>query len=136
MLDNCEICRDRLFQLWDKEYKKACKKECNEETREAAKFILARNIVCGNALTLMCVDDTGSDTDEPIVFSEWTFPFNDARIQRKDYTFEELVNAEEPKMKKKEAQITLFDLDENKPDEEGKFLKQYLSHYRRLAENG
>lgn len=136
MLDNCEICRDRLFQLWDKEYKKACKKECNEETRDAAKFILARNIVCGNALTLMCVDDTGSDTEEPIVFSEWTFPFNDARIQRKDYTFEELVNAEEPKKKKKEAQITLFDLDENKPDEEGKFLKQYLSHYRRLAENG
>ncbi len=136
MLDNCEICRDRLFQLWDKEYKKACKKECNEETRDAAKFILARNIVCGNALTLMCVDDTGSDTDEPIVFSEWTFPFNDARIQRKDYTFEELVNAEEPPKKKKEAQITLFDIDENKPDEEGKFLKQYLTHYRRLAENG
>lgn len=136
MLDNCEICRDRLFQLWNKEYNKACKKECNEETRSAAKFILTRNIICGNALTLMCVDDAGSDTEEPIVFSEWTFPFNDARIQRKDYTFEELVNAEAPKKKKKEAQVTLFELDENKPDEEGKFLKQYLSHYRRLAENG
>lgn len=134
MLDNCEICRDRLFQLWDKEYKKACKKECNEETRGAAKFILARNIVCGNALTLMCVDDKGSDTKGPIVFSEWTFPFNDARIQRKDYTFEELVNGEEQK-KERKTEITFFDQDGVLPQEEGKFLKQYLTHYRRLAEN-
>lgn len=134
--DNCVSCRERLFQIWEKEYKAVCKKECNDDTRAAARFILERNIVCGNALTLCCVDADCKDTTEPIVFSEWTFPFNDARMQRKDYTFAELVNANEKpkKTKRQQAQITMFD-DEPKPDEEGIFLKQYISHYRRLQDN-
>lgn len=137
LTDNAQACRDRLYALWEKEYKSVCKKECTDDTKASARFILDRNIVCGNALTLFCVDDNQQDTAEPIVFSEWTFPFNDARIQRKDYTFAELVNAEEPKKKKKDAQQTLFDLyPEAKPDEEGVFLQQYITHYRRLSENG
>ena len=128
LLDNAIACRERLFTIWDKEYKKVCKKECNDDTREAAHFILGRNIVCGNALSLRCVDENGKDTNEPIVFSEWTFPFNDARMQRKDYTFDELLNGNETskKRKQKKEQLTLFD--GQKPDEEGKFLKQYISH--------
>ena len=139
LADNAKSCRDRLYEVWEEEYKAVCKKECNDETRAAARFILDRNIVCGNALTLFCVDDQQEDTTEPIVFSEWTFPFNDARIQRKDYTFAELVNAEEPKKEKKDAQQTLFDLYPDakpEPDEEGIFLQQYITHYRRLSENG
>ncbi len=135
LLDNAIVCRERLFKIWDKEYKKVCKKECNEDTREAAKFILSRNIVCGNALSLRCVDENGKDTNEPIVFSEWTFPFNDARMQRKDYTFDELLNGNDTSKKKKQKkeQLTLYD--EQQPDEEGKFLKQYISHYRRVQDN-
>jgi len=137
LTDNAQACRDRLYALWEKEYKSVCKKECTDDTKASARFILDRNIVCGNALTLFCVDENQQDTAEPIVFSEWTFPFNDARIQRKDYTFAELVNAEEPKKKKKDPQQTLFDLyPETKPDEEGVFLQQYITHYRRLSENG
>jgi hypothetical protein len=127
LLDNTIACRERLFALWDREYKNVCKKECNDETREAARFILSRNIVCGNALSLRLVDENGNDTDKPIIFSEWTFPFNDARMQRKDYTFDELING-------KKEQITLFD--ESQPNEEGKLLKQYISHYRRVQDNG
>ena len=93
MQDNCEICRERLYLIWEKEYNAVCKKECNDETKAAAQFILSRNIVCGNALTLMCVDSDCQDTIEPIVFSEWTFPFNNAQIQRKDYSFAELLSA-------------------------------------------
>ena len=140
LADNAKACRDRLYVLWDKEYKAACKKECNDETRSAARFILERNIVCGNALTLLCVDDEQHDTTEPIVFSEWTFPFNDARIQRKDYTFAELVNLGNPEEKKEtNSQQSLFDLyseTETKPNEEGIFLHQYITHYRRLNNNG
>lgn len=135
--DNCEACRERLFTIWAKEYKSVCKKECNDDTRAAARFILRRNIVCGNALTLMCVDDQAKDTTEPIVFSEWTFPFNDSRMQRKDYTFAELVNAADPpkKPKKKaEEQLTIFGAEPEAPDEEGVFLQQYISHYRRLGD--
>ena len=137
MLDNVLACQDRLFDIWNKEYKKVCKKECNDQTRESARFILRLNIVCGNALTLLCVDGEGHELNVPIIFSEWTFPFNDARMQRKDYTFAELLAAEDkPKKKKKDCeQQTLFDVESEEPDEEGKFLQQYIAHYRRISED-
>lgn len=126
--DNVKSCRNRLFEYWDKEYKKICKKDRSQETEASAKFILSRNIVQGNALTLRCVDDSGKDTKKPIIFSEWTFPFNDAKMQRNDYTFDELVNG---KTKDNQEQINI--LEDNKNDE-GKFLKQYIAHYKRIKE--
>lgn len=131
LLDNAIACRKRLFAIWNKEYKAVCKEECNDDTREAAKFILSRNIVCGNALSLRCVDENSNDTDEPIVFSEWAF-ITGSQMQRKDYTFDELVNGGSNPKKKKE-QLPL--LDEPQPNEEGKFLKQYISDYRRVQDN-
>ena len=71
--DNCEACRERLYRMWDKEYKAVCKKEVSEDCRRSVRFILYRNIVCGNALSLMRVDENQQDTGEPIVFSEWAF---------------------------------------------------------------
>lgn len=127
LLDNVIACRERMFKLWDKEYKFICKKDCNEQTREAVKFILSRNIVCGNALTLKCVDENAIDTGEPIVFSEWAF-VTASQMQRSDYTFAELLQEKE-----KQEQLTL-QLNEN--NEEGIFLKKYITHYRRVQENG
>ena len=143
LIDNCIECRKRLFDIWEKEYKFVCKKECNDETRESAKFILSRNIVCGNALSLNIVDENGEDTTAPIVFSEWTLPFNDALLQRSDYTFTELMNAEDEKHKRNNKndepdQMSLL-LNEEKRDmlpDEGVFLKKCISHYRRIQENG
>lgn len=135
LLDNVIACRARMFSIWDKEYKANCKKDCSDQTREAVKFILSRNIVCGNALTLKCVDENANDTEEPIIFSEWTFPFNDARMQRKDYSFAELLHtAEYNEKNKEEGQHSLF-ANENGEDE-ATFLKQYISHYRSVQENG
>ena len=145
MLDNVLACQERLFDIWNKDYKMICKKECNDATREAARFILGLNIVCGNALTLMCCDAEGKELNVPIIFSEWTFPFNDARMQRKDYTFAELLAIEDPKpaKKKKKAEVdfiqrTLFDMELDKkeePDDEGQFLQQYIAHYRCIQED-
>ncbi len=133
--DNCEECRKRLFEIWNAEYTKICKKECNEQTREAAKFILGKNIVCGNALTLMKVDEKQQDTAYPIVFSEWTFPFNDSQIHRKDYTMAELLNASEQTDEiKTTGQMSLFANEDG--EVEPTFLQEYIAHYRRLAENG
>lgn len=133
--DNAISCRERLFQIWDKEYKYICKKEYNEETRESAKFILEKNIVCGNALTLMCVDENQQDTIVPIIFSEWTFPFNDARMQRKDYKFSELLMVANTKKKIKETgQLNLFANEDG--EVEPIFLKQYLKHYRDISREG
>ena len=134
LADNVTECRERLFELWDKEYKAVCKKAVLQETRDAVKYILSKNILCGNALTLMCVDENGKDTSEPIVFSEWTFPFNDGRIQRKDYSFAELLNnADRNETIRTTGQQTLFS-DEN-GEEEPLFLAQYITNYRRLADH-
>lgn len=145
MPDNVLVCQKRLFEIWNKEYKKVCKKECNDETREAARFILRLNIVHGNALTLLRCDAEGRELDVPIVFSEWTFPFNDARMQRKDYTFAELLAMDDPKSEKKKKNAadefvhgTLFDMGSDEPetpDDEGQFLQQYIAHYRRIQED-
>ena len=135
LADNAAACRERLFGIWDACYKTVCKAECNEETRDSARFILEKNIVCGNALTLMQVDDQQQDTQYPIVFSEWTFPFNDAQMHRKDYTMAELLSASEQTDEiKKTGQMSLF----ANPDGEVEptFLKEYIAHYRRLRENG
>ena len=128
LIDNVLACRARMFAIWDKEYKAVCKKDCNNQTREAVKFILSRNIVCGNALTLKCVDDNANDTDEPIIFSEWAF-VTGSNLQRSDYTFAELL-AQNDELKTK--QQTLFDT----TSDEGVFLKKYVTHYRRVQENG
>ena len=133
--DNCEQCRERLFGIWDAEYRAVCKKELSDDTKVSAKFILSRNIVCGNALTLHCVDEKGGDTACPIVFSEWTIPFNDARMQRKDYTMAELLEASEvTETIERTGQLDLFAND--KGEVEPTFLKQYIAHYRRISEGG
>ena len=128
--DNVIACRERMFGIWDKEYTAVCKRDCNDETRAAVKFILSRNIVCGNALTLLRVDENGNDTKEPIVFSEWAF-ITGSQMQRCDYTFAELLAQDDEKHKAK--QQSMFDAE---PSDEGKFLKRYISHYRRVQENG
>lgn len=134
MQDNVIACQERLFKIWDKEYKNICKNECNNDTMESAMFILRLNIVCGNALTLMRVDAEGHELNIPIVFSEWTFPFNDARMQRKDYTFADLlISAEYTEEIKKTGQMSLL---ANEDDEvEPSFLKQYIAHYRHICED-
>jgi len=129
MQDNVLACRDRLFKLWDKEYKAVCKKDCNDQTREAVKFILSKNIVCGNALTLKCVDVNGNETDEPIVFSEWAF-ITGFQMQRQDYTFAHLLEMNNEKKQTKKQQ-SMFD----EKQDEGKFLRRYVTHYRRVQEN-
>ena len=127
MMDNVLACRERLYDIWNKEYEDICKKEVSEDCREAVKFILSRNIVCGNALSLKVVDDEGNDTEEPIVFSEWTF------VMAGEY---------EPKAKKKkkktepEGQMSLLSMLEEKPSDEGEFLTSYVADYRRIQEHG
>lgn len=119
LIDNVQACRERLYKIWDKQYTSIFKDYCIDETRNAVKFILSKNIVCGNALTLMCVDEGGKDTQEPIVFSEWAF-ITGMNISRKDYTLDELINGNNRQLK--------LDI-----DGEGKFLQQYTANYRRLV---
>ena len=88
--DNVDACRARLFVIWDREYAENCKGECREDCREAVRYILSRNILCGNALTMRRVDGEGRDTDEPIVFSEWNM-VTGSLIKRRDYRLDALM---------------------------------------------
>lgn len=145
LMDNVIACRERMFKIWNKEYTSVCKKEANDDCREAVKFILSRNILCGNALTMKCVDEHGNDTDEPIVFSEWAFIMG-MNIQRSDYRFDKLLAGdydakalEEKKAEKVEEnfyQLNLQMFSAEKPEQEAEFIKKTISNYRRVQDNG
>lgn len=85
--DNVQECRNRLFEIFDKQYTNLFKAKTKEKCRAAVRFILHRNIIWGNALSLKTVDEN----PQPIVFSEWTFPFHDSRIKQRDFEFSELI---------------------------------------------
>lgn len=121
--DNVAACRARMFEIWNKEYTAVCKKECDDQTRDAVRFILSRNIVCGNALTLKCVDENGNDIDEPIIFSEWAF-ITGSMLQRSDYTFAELLEDDNP-------QLSIL----NSNNGEGVFRRKYVTHYKKVMQN-
>lgn len=93
MADNAAICRNRLFEIWQKQYEKYCKKltsEQKEETKKAVCFILERNILLGNALSLKEVDENQNDKKTPIIFSEWSLI--GTKLKRRDFIFNDLVN--------------------------------------------
>lgn len=124
MDDNVLACRKRLFSIWDEEYTALRKTESSDDTRQAAKFIISRNIINGNALTLMCVDNEGNDTSVPIVFSEWTLIGN-TQMQRSDYTMSSLLGKESD----------LFPLTDVQ-QEGGIFLRRYITHYKKVQDYG
>ena len=133
MNDNVEACRERLFSIWDDEYTAHCKGETSEEAREVAKFIIHRNIINGNALTLMCVDTNGNDTKAPIVFSEWTL-INGTQMQRSDYTMADLLLHNDTS--KEDGMGNLFALTEEQKEEGGIFLRRYITHYKKVQDYG
>jgi len=143
LIDNVVACRERLFKIWDTEYQTICKKEVSEDCRAAVRFILSRNIVCGNALSMKEVDEDGNDTDEPIIFSEWAFIMG-SKMQRKDYRFDKLLAGEyapkpDTKRKKKEPsyqQMDLLSMLDEKPSDEGELLTSYIADYRRVQDLG
>ena len=104
--DNVDACRARLFEIWDKEYTTNCKKEANDGCREVVRFVLSRNILCGNALSLMCVDENTNDTATPIIFSEWEF-VSETMVKRRDYRLDVLLK-ENPEPDQYSAQLSLF----------------------------
>ena len=80
--DNVIECRKRVLGIFDWNYKSLFKDDC----RNAVKYILERNIIWGDALTLKTV----GDDPKPIVFSEWS-PVNSSMIKRRDFAFHELL---------------------------------------------
>lgn len=124
LADNVQACRDRLFMIWDKAYTKAVKKAERKDTvRVSAKYILEKNIICGNALSLHQVDANGQDTDNPIIFSQWAF-VTGPMMKREDYTFEQLLTRDEQK-ENIYSQMMLEVSANEENDDEGTLIKVY-----------
>ena len=84
--DNVLECRARLFKCFENHYSGLFKTEASEEFRDTIRFILARNILWGDALTLKTVDGE----EAPIVFSEWSL-VEGSKIKRRDYSMAHLL---------------------------------------------
>ncbi len=97
LADNVEICRENLYQIWNEAYtadvekanarlkkeRRPAAERNNDLCRENVRFILSKNILCGDALTMKHADGS------PIIFAEWSLP---RQIQRKDYAFDKLLD--------------------------------------------
>ena len=85
--DNVQQCRHRLFGIFDLNYLRLFKNKTNDNCRESIRYILDRNIIHGDALSLKTV----GDNPKPIVFSEWS-PVNGSMLKRRDFTFHGLLD--------------------------------------------
>ncbi len=95
--DNVEECRSRLFDYFKRRYKTLYKSKISNVYLENIRFLLGKNIVCGDALTLLQADGT------PIIFSEWGFA--GSKVTRRDFTMSNLLESSQ-----KQSKDTLFDL--------------------------
>ena len=84
--DNVRQCRQRLFGIFDLNYLCLFKGKSHDDCRESVRYILERNIIHGDALSLKTV----GDNPKPIVFSEWS-PVNGSMLKRRDFTFHGLL---------------------------------------------
>lgn len=87
LLDNVTACQTRLFDIFNQQYTTLFKKDTKEQCRHAVKFILSRNILHGDALTLKTV----IAPIKPIIFSEWS-AVNGSLLKRRDFIYGDLVD--------------------------------------------
>ena len=125
--DNVMECRNRLFEIFDKKYITFYKTKCKEECRISIKYILERNILRGDALTLKTV----GNNVQPIVFSEWS-SVNGSMIKRRDFTMDNLLKVEASKV----PDSLFSDFYETDPAFLPKAIKEFpLTHFLKLAEH-
>lgn len=88
LADNVAACQQRLFDIFNQQYTALYKAKCKEACRITVRYILSRNILHGDALTLKTVGDELA-SPKPIVFSQWK-AVSGSLIKRHDYQFSEL----------------------------------------------
>lgn len=122
-------CRKRLFQVFNQRYGRLFKKRTKEECRNSVVYILEKNIVHGDALTLSTV----GDSPVPIIFSEWS-PVKGSMLKRRDFAFHELLP------KNPQTKMPLFDALDQSSDLGGEVfiplpIRDYpLTHFLRIAD--
>lgn len=90
--DNVEACRERLLEIFLNHYKASYKEKIKEDCLKVVEYILGKNIIWGDALSLRTV----CGEEHPIIFSEWA-PVNGDKVKRRDFSFRELMSEAEIK---------------------------------------
>ena len=85
LADNVAACRQRLLGVLSDAHAVRFKEPLPEPATRAAVFILSRNILQGDALTLRTA------AGKPIVFSEWS-PVNGTLLKRRDFAYAHLLD--------------------------------------------
>ena len=83
LADNAEVCRERLF---GEVVGQIGEKDTTGGYKESLRYMLQKNIVCGDALTYRTADN------RPITFCEWTPIAGSMQFSRRDFQFDFLVN--------------------------------------------
>lgn len=105
--DNVEICRNRLLDQYLETYKQHLSDDATPELVRCIKFLLKKNILCGDALTMLQQDGA------PITFCEWTFIGLNGKVKRRDFELAELLrNVEYDKPKPGEEGLLFADTGE------------------------
>lgn len=117
--DNIIACRRRLYDYVSDKYNELYKKKTKKDYLKIIEYILSKNIVCGNALTLR------DNNKIPITFSEWKLVTKNM-VKRSDFVFSKLLDPDE-------TDKVISDIEKesyiNTP------IKEYKPiHYRRLME--
>lgn len=86
--DNVLQCRKRLADYAISIYKASFKKSINQDLIQTIHFVLSKNIIFGDALSLTTFEDDLLGT--PIVFSDWTIISGNI-VKRKDFIFSDLI---------------------------------------------
>ncbi len=90
--DNVSKCVNRLYEIIDDLYLKLYKDKCTNDFRKSITFILNRNILQGDALSLKT-----SNGDKYITFSEWSL-VKGSLIKRRDFEYRELADFDSGKL--------------------------------------
>ena len=85
LADNIAACRERLLKVVSDAHAARFKAPLPDDAARASAYILSKNIVQGDALTLR------TPGDRPIVFPEWS-PVNSSMLKRRDFAYDQLLD--------------------------------------------
>jgi len=121
--DNVQICRERLLGILKIKYQKEYASKTNEEFLNAASFILSKNIIWGDALSMK------TTKGKPITFSEWS-AVNGSMIKRRDFQLDKLLE----NVEYDDSELNLFS-DQQEPVFIPQPVAEFpLTHFLKIAE--
>ena len=100
--DNVATCQNRLLDLFLEIYHQHLSEDASSELQRCISYLLHKNILCGDALTMLQADG------QPITFCEWTFIGTSGKVKRRDFELAELLRNVEYDKPKPGEQGNLF----------------------------